>query len=404
MFHIRKQHTYIIAVILLLTYAFTTFQNTHHLPSLEHQTKENSHIPSNGSVAVSGGSKQTERIEEVTVDVESKNTDDDGRGNTVHIAYCLYGDHPGLMAEFEVSLKSVLLNAPRKSDLNIHLITDSQAHISLRKYFESSILSSWESNVQILIRVYELNGNNLQEIREWLKGISKFDMIYHHTIGTYFRLFVKDVLANDISHVLYMDIDVVIMSNLQDVWKHIDSNALFQWGENMCAGFLILNVQKMEETLKIIGSINYQKFRSESKNPAIKRANLNDQLFFVGVNVTHPEVVQLLPMEWDISIANGIWKLKRNIVEKRPNIGMIHFNGGGISTNAYFDEHDFITKDEFKGTFGLASYYVRLPWPWAKYMAKSQIGNDRSYTLKIEYSSSEITITPFPGKINNLRI
>ncbi len=143
-----------------------------------------------------------------------------------------------------------------------------------------------------------------------------------------------------------MHIDVAIMPNLLDVWKHIDSNALFQWGDNMCVGFLIWNVQEMEETLKITSSINYQKLQSESKNPVTTHVNLNDQLFIVSVNVTLQKVVQLLPMEWDISIANGIWKLKRNIVEKRPNIGIIHFNGGGICTNAYFNEHDFINKDE----------------------------------------------------------
>ena len=400
MYRIRKQQAFPFAVLMIL-YVYTTYLNTHSLPSTEHQVKEDKHVSSNSSstiVSIESNHTDNSKGEKVQSD-----GNDDRREDTVHVAYCLYSDEPGLIAEFEVSLKSVLLNAPRKSDLQIHIICDSQAHSRLQKYFESSNLTSWESNIQILIRLYKLEENNIQEIRQWLKGISRFDMDHQHTIGSFFRLFVKDVLGSDISHVLYMDPDVVIMANLQGLWKHVDSNALFQWGENMCSGFLILNVQKMEEMHKIISSIDYPKLRKDSLDPNIKRAPMNDQLLFVGVNVTRPEVVQLLPMEWDISIANNIWRIKNQIVEKRPNIGMIHFNGGGISKEAFFDVHDFIQKEQFKGTFALATYYVRLPWPWAKYMVESQIGNDKSYTLKIEYSASKITISPFPGEIKKLR-
>jgi len=49
--------------------------------------------------------------------------------------------------------------------------------------------------------------------------------VTRHTIGAYFRLFANDVLPDTVEHIVYMDTDVVVMTNLGDLWERIDRNA-----------------------------------------------------------------------------------------------------------------------------------------------------------------------------------
>ena len=42
----------------------------------------------------------------------------------LHVAFGLSGNHPGFLAEFQVALKSVLLNSPLERDLFVHILAD----------------------------------------------------------------------------------------------------------------------------------------------------------------------------------------------------------------------------------------------------------------------------------------
>ena len=68
--------------------------------------------------------------------------------------------------------------------------------------------------------------------------------------------------------------------------------------------------------------------------------------------------------------------------DRESGIGMMHFNGGGGSKLSAFDSHMFLADDkDFPNTWGLAHYYNRLPWQWARYMAKSQLGADGGHAI-----------------------
>ena len=49
-------------------------------------------------------------------------------------------------------------------------------------------------------------------------------------IGAYFRLFANSVIPTTVKHLMYLDTDVVIMANFQEVWRQVEMNpdALFE--------------------------------------------------------------------------------------------------------------------------------------------------------------------------------
>ncbi len=54
---------------------------------------------------------------------------------TVNVVFGLSGNDSGFLAEFEVALKSKLLNAPLQSKLAIHIMADSSAYVALGLIF-----------------------------------------------------------------------------------------------------------------------------------------------------------------------------------------------------------------------------------------------------------------------------
>jgi hypothetical protein len=165
----------------------------------------------------------------------------------IHVMFSLSGSNEGFLAEFEVSLKSVLLNAPLDADLNLHVLADSKALGVLPDIWNRTGIydSVWRS--KITLTTYNVD----PFVKKWSRKIEQvynkpIKNIVRHTIASYFRLFVNDVLPDSVSHVLYMDTDVIIMANLANLWSHIDrSDVIYQWGRDHCAGFVILNVKRV---------------------------------------------------------------------------------------------------------------------------------------------------------------
>jgi len=114
---------------------------------------------------------------------------------------------------------------------------------------------------------------------------------------------------------------------------------------------------------------------------------VDDQLLLRSVNVTYPNEVHILSDAWDLS-ATVVWqpKIQKTLASHYPNVGMLHFNGGGESKESYFGRDDgFLTW--YPETWGNAKYYVMLPWQWARFQAKSAVrpGSD-GYLISITFS------------------
>jgi len=254
---------------------------------------------------------------------------------TVNVLYALSGNHTGLLSELEVALKSLLMNLPMQSNLHVHIMADKYGYNGLDEIFQRTEIQTWKTRKPVTIRTYNVQPNVEKWQREVIMALEPLGISTAHTFGTFFRLFFHDVIGadDDIEQVLYMDPDVVLMSNIESLFTGpTDPNILFQWGESQCAGFLLLNVRKQNQILSLAKGIDFGKL---IKTPLIKGPP-HDQFILKAINLTYPEKVGFIPREWDISIADGIWRDKKVFVEKHPEIGMIHFNGGWESKNAPF--------------------------------------------------------------------
>jgi hypothetical protein len=213
----------------------------------------------------------------------------------VHVLFCLSGNHSGFMSEFEVSLKSVMMNAPLERNLIIHVMADELAHHALDDVFARTEVELWESRTQISIESYNVESY----IPAWEKQVE--DLLVatgfqelprqkafgDHTVGCWFRLFCHQVLKlnndvyydenNAVEHILYLDPDVVIMANLEELWRHVDKKYHFQWGVMACSGFLLLNVPTMNEIWQEAKTLPLSNISTET------RQDPNDQLVFRAI-------------------------------------------------------------------------------------------------------------------------
>jgi hypothetical protein len=140
---------------------------------------------------------------------------------------------------------------------------------------------------------------------------------------------------------------------------------------------MILNVPKLDHLWHLVSKLDLHKASIEMDQ------NKNDQLVFRALNQSHPEIVSMLPKEWDVPLADGLWS--GVLADHRPDgVGHMHFNGGGSSKeNVFLGDTAFITPDKHRSGWGLSNYYIRMSWPYAKFIVESSNGNTVGHQLLI---------------------
>lgn len=322
----------------------------------------------------------------------------------INVAFGLSGDHPGFLSEFEAALKSLLLNAPMERNLHVHILADRDAFVSLDGIFNRTQLPTWVTRNPIEIHAYDITPIIPRLERQIVDTFNKtvgpeFELWHatgHHTVGTFYRLIAHHFIPPSVDHLLYMDTDVVIMANLESLWQEVEMrpDALFHWGSIMCAGFVVMNVPRIEEIWALAKSVPNMKNISKDNH----KQEYNDQILFMSVNITYPNEVNILTEGWGMAVT-GLW-LPRFLPynETRPNVGMLHVNGGYSSKGPYFLESSFMRTH--KDTWGNAMYYAKLPWTWSRFQAKSTIRpGSEGHLIKI-YTWDQEVQTPWSSILN----
>ena len=295
----------------------------------------------------------------------------------VHVCFALSGNETGFLREFEVALKSVLLNAPLERDLTIHILADQRAYIALANnsntgglilppVFEKIELHKWTSRNQVNLHLYDMSPeipSLLDKTREtFRKGFNSTSVemeIEHHTAGTYFRLWADKAISSELNakHLVYLDTDVVIMSNLGILMHEVDRqpDSIFHWGRSHCAGFVIFNTKRMNEIWSLASESDLRRISHE-----FEQGRVHDQLLLVAINSTYPQEVNILSEPWDMSVTS-YWQPKQSLLLGRSGVGMLHFNGGAASKDAYFDNGGKFLR-AYPDTWGEATYYINLSW------------------------------------------
>ena len=122
----------------------------------------------------------------------------------INILYCIDKNYN---PQFNVSLYSILENID--VNVNVHVIhrDESDLNFVLKKVLKHKHLKN--------IKVYKFN-----------KDIDHFPNLKnsHVSSATYFRLFIEDFLPNDLDNILYLDADVVCISNPKNTINNVFDN------------------------------------------------------------------------------------------------------------------------------------------------------------------------------------
>jgi len=301
------------------------------------------------------------------------------RKKSIQVMYGIAGDADETLHEFEVSIRSLLMSSPTDSDFNIHLLTDQAAYDALDDIFKRSKIASWSLRNQVTIKTYNLQPR-IQEFTDFIVSKTRTDMNYSiakHTIANYFGLLASKVIKPSSGFVLNMDTDIVVMADLEALWKQVDESSLFQWATN--GGFVLFNLDRQDEFWKHIGEI--KEITSSKKN-----GHIGDQRLMDMINISFPEKVAILPDEWYITLS----RLKKlGLLRKtRPDgAGMLHLNGNQkVKESSFISAVQLHDKRERSG-WGLANYYIDITWPWAKFIAESHREGE-GFPIKIIYGIS----------------
>lgn len=303
----------------------------------------------------------------------------------VNILFALVGDHPGFLAEFEVSLKSILLNFPFHSPaMNIYILLDDAAHKAVfslltgneTKTHSTSLLNQSSWPLPISIHLYPVESYHQEWVKQVIQTAGQINT-QTHTIGTYYRLFADRILPQEVETILYLDTDVVILASLDDLWKHVNTTQMYQWtgvtAKGRIAGFMILNLKLFRQWnfWKMVEDLN-QTFTGIDADQGILKVVQDENPHCCG---------RILERAWGLykELIGSHMKRKSNLdyfVSVEPRAGMFHLNGGGGSKKSYFLD---LPKEHFQ----IVQYYVNLRWPWVRYFGESRTGPRGGFPLEI---------------------
>lgn len=300
-------------------------------------------------------------------------------------------DQTGFMDEWEVHFKSLLIHAPLDFDLHVHAIVNQAALQSIQQRVkQEAVLHEFRFRNQVQLTCYVVDKYEA----EWE------ELIYNktnktpfqsakgmYTIGAYYRLMADRVLPKQLVNVIYSDTDVVYNSNLNALHPYLDPKKHSEWcqiGRTYCSGFMIINLREFPEffwnKIDILAASN------------TNFAGVHDQYLLRLVRENSaPNSTGILPDEWNIHYSDHIRDPTR-IVDRQA--AFLHFNGIRNQQRGFWDQdYAFVcrmdlsvqcprndlndtVRERFYQSWPIADYYVRIPWLWVRYMAKSLIRLD----------------------------
>ena len=327
---------------------------------------------------------------------------------TLHVIQCLSGSATGFIDEWEVNLKSVLMNAPLDAHMHIHTIADERAAAAVNKKLEIAQLTSttWRNKLSITVTNVESQIETWVQLLELVLKPEKgtwFDK--RIGIGGYFRLLAHDVILNytstvdndDLRMAVYMDSDVVVIAGLNHLISALDNVVaergqdkngdpnypLWTWKEN--SGFVAMDLVNFERFWSLAKSLK----REIKEDPYKKKS---DQFIMGKIQQNYTNEVGLMPDNWSVHIGHGYRQYPQSLFDKnKVDAGILHFTG---NINNYFSGQGIINNycrtyggkgcrqsdlspggdmDRMDRTWGRADHYVKLTWDWVKYQGLSKV-------------------------------
>lgn len=302
---------------------------------------------------------------------------------TFHVMHGLQGDDKGFIDEWEISLKTILVNAPVDADLHAHILTNNAAYRAVQNRINMAGLNGTIWRNQITISIYNVERYHANWTSFLASKLRGHNLDKRVKLGGYYRLFASQVLGPEIGPVAYMDTDTLILANLNDLHQYIDPTKMFQVSATWInSGFMIVNTEKFNGFWDLLDAV-----------PEIDSGG--DQTLVSLVAEAFPNVTGHLPEQWDTHLGHGFRRAPQTLLDKRDKVGMLHFTGS--RAGAYFEGgfDYYCTRsnacggnqgnlDKFRKSWALADYYVRLQWTWVKYFGQSMVdARHQGHALKL---------------------
>ena len=109
-------------------------------------------------------------------------------------------------------LSSRMLPSPPPQNITVHLLHDNTLTQDNRDKF-IQLAKTYKQT----IKFYNLEEICLNKIREFEKSIPQ--VVKRYSIGSTYRFFIPNALPSDIKKIIYLDSDVVVNLNINELWK-----------------------------------------------------------------------------------------------------------------------------------------------------------------------------------------
>jgi len=371
----------VIAALWICTFLMC-MEHTHHVFPLPPQSQDTNYwgTPNTMTTAANTSSSTT---------MVTRTTNDKKTPPPFHLLYGLKGNSSEFFDEFEISLKSVLMNAPLDHPLHIHAMADPRAVMRLQQMLLDLHLPGskhWRQPTEF--HIYTIAQPFEDDIWETLRAsLNSTSLDQRVGMGAFYRLFAHKVLPPTIDSVVYMDTDTVVLDNFQGLLHHLlpPNNYSLRIGrKDMSSGFLIVHPPRMPAFWKAVQTLPNAGW-------------VGDQALIHKVMKTFPDLVGDIPLSWTTHMSPNSYKVYTTR-EDRPFSSVLHFSGlygggffhkdgTGVAKHCKGDCLNDVQKFvNFKSTWGLADYYVNIPWTWALAHCKSRVSlGDEGHVFQVHW-------------------
>ncbi|MBQ3726917.1 MAG: glycosyltransferase family 8 protein [Selenomonadaceae bacterium] len=331
----------------------------------------------------------------------------------IHVCFGLYDKTGGYSKFTGTAMASIFENTitpPQLPSITIHILHDNTLTLDNREKF-SYLAGQYNQRVKFY-NVEELCADRIEKIKRAFPN----SVASRFTIGTFYRLFIPQLLSEDIKKIIYLDSDIVVNLDLNELWRiELGDRPLAgvpemtmgsSWqrmnvGVWLCrAGFV-----KHEDYLNsgvLIMNLNVLRAEEEKFLSAFDFAREHQQKTFSDqdiLNYCFVERALKLPPKFN-QTSGYTRKSGKTKLEDR----IYHYAGGSEGDGVGLDADDFLNRLWMK-------YFVKTPWFGGEaigklYSAVRQMNIDlKNFMIQISAAVSGKTRAFFtaPANVNALK-
>lgn len=234
-----------------------------------------------------------------------------------------------------VMLYSIYKNN-KSEKITFHIICDNSLDKECKKSLETSIICNSDNNKEIFF--YEINTDSLHN----LPRLDETNPKNYITPATYYRLYLTNIIPNNIDKVLYLDCDIIVRHSLKELWNTDISNYSVAVVPDVAEGLIdkynrLHYPQSKGYYNSGVQLINLKKWREEDKLSAfIKFMNEHpDWIKFHDQDVMNRvfyDDKMYLPIKYNFQegflwneIFYDYWKYEKQVLAARKDPVILHF-------------------------------------------------------------------------------